>query len=220
MSGAAPAPFAIPHSRLILSMDGLVLREILLDREQITVGRKPYNEVCIDDLSISGEHLRITTIFGDAFLEDLDSTNGTYVNDKPVTRRVLAPNDVISLGKYRLRYIVPPERLQSARTGSDRSADENEPNEEAAKSSAQGFYLRVLNGSYAGRLIALDKSRSVFRARGVVVAVLRRHNGYVLTPLEGPPPIVDGQLTEEEVMLVEKAKIDLAGVTLEFVRKT
>ncbi|MDR1463493.1 MAG: FHA domain-containing protein [Azoarcus sp.] len=91
--------------KLILSMDGLVLKEIALTRERTSIGRKPVNDIQIDNLSISGLHAVITHILGDAFLEDLNSTNGTYVNGQPVKKHVLHNNDVIELGKYRIKYL-------------------------------------------------------------------------------------------------------------------
>ncbi|MFN3983927.1 MAG: FHA domain-containing protein [Rhodocyclaceae bacterium] len=91
--------------KLILSMDGLVLKEIALDKERITIGRKPNNDVQIDNLAISGQHAIITTILNDAFLEDRNSTNGTYVNGQPIKKHVLQNNDIVELGKYRLRFI-------------------------------------------------------------------------------------------------------------------
>ncbi|MDR2689028.1 MAG: FHA domain-containing protein [Azoarcus sp.] len=92
--------------KLILSMDGLVLKEIVLSKERTLIGRKPNNDIQIDNLSISGQHAVITTILDDAFLEDLNSTNGTYVNGQPVKKHVLHNNDVIELGKYRIKYLV------------------------------------------------------------------------------------------------------------------
>lgn len=92
--------------KLILSMDGLVLKEIVLNKERISIGRKPNNDIQIDNLAISGQHAVITCILNDAFLEDQNSTNGTYVNGQPVKKHVLHNNDVIELGKYRLKYIV------------------------------------------------------------------------------------------------------------------
>ncbi len=91
--------------KLILSMDGLVLKEIELTKERISIGRKPHNDIQIDNLAISGEHAVITTIIDDAFLEDQNSTNGTYVNGQPVKKHVLQNNDLIELGKYRLKFI-------------------------------------------------------------------------------------------------------------------
>ncbi len=92
-------------AKLILSMDGLVLKEIPLSKERTTIGRKPHNDIQIDNLAVSGEHAVIVTILADSFLEDLGSTNGTCVNGKTVKKHFLQNNDVIELGKYKLKYI-------------------------------------------------------------------------------------------------------------------
>jgi pSer/pThr/pTyr-binding forkhead associated (FHA) protein len=92
-------------AKLILSMDGLVLKEIPLTKERTTLGRKPHNDIQIDNLAVSGEHAVIVTILNDSFLEDLGSTNGTVVNGNPVKKHFLQNNDVIELGKYKLKFI-------------------------------------------------------------------------------------------------------------------
>ncbi|MFO1405694.1 MAG: FHA domain-containing protein [Azonexus sp.] len=92
-------------AKLILSMDGLVLKEISLNKERVTIGRKPHNDIQIDNLAISGEHAAIVTILNDSFLEDLNSTNGTLVNGQPVKKHFLRNNDVVELGKYKLKYV-------------------------------------------------------------------------------------------------------------------
>jgi len=92
-------------AKLILSMDGLVLKEIPLTKERTTIGRKPHNDIQIDNLAVSGEHAVIVTILNDSFLEDLGSTNGTVVNGNPIKKHFLQNNDVVELGKYRLKFI-------------------------------------------------------------------------------------------------------------------
>ena len=92
-------------AKLILSMDGLVLKEIPLAKERTTIGRKPHNDIQIDNLAVSGEHAVIVTILNDSFLEDLGSTNGTLVNGNPVKKHFLQNNDVIELGKYKLKFV-------------------------------------------------------------------------------------------------------------------
>lgn len=92
-------------AKLILSMDGLVLKEIPLTKERITIGRKPHNDVQIDNLAVSGEHAVIVTILNDSFLEDLGSTNGTVVNGNPIKKHFLQNNDVVELGKYKLKFV-------------------------------------------------------------------------------------------------------------------
>jgi pSer/pThr/pTyr-binding forkhead associated (FHA) protein len=92
-------------AKLILSMDGLVLKEIPLTKERTTIGRKAHNDIQIDNLAVSGEHAVIVTILNDSFMEDLGSTNGTLVNGNPVKKHFLQNNDVIELGKYKLKFI-------------------------------------------------------------------------------------------------------------------
>src|SRR5262249_45734388 len=92
-------------AKLILSMDGLVLKEIPLTKERTTIGRKPHNDIQIDNLAVSGEHAVIVTILNDSFLEDLGSTNGTVVNGNPIKKHFLQNNDVIELGKYKLKFM-------------------------------------------------------------------------------------------------------------------
>ncbi len=92
-------------AKLILSMDGLVLKEIPLSKERTTIGRKAHNDIQIDNLAVSGEHAVIVTILNDSFMEDLGSTNGTLVNGNPVKKHFLQNNDVIELGKYKLKFM-------------------------------------------------------------------------------------------------------------------
>jgi pSer/pThr/pTyr-binding forkhead associated (FHA) protein len=91
--------------KLILSLDGQVLKEYEVNKERMTIGRKPHNDVQIDNLAVSGEHAMIMTILNDSFLEDLGSTNGTLVNGQPVKKHFLQNNDVIEIGKYKLKYV-------------------------------------------------------------------------------------------------------------------
>src|SRR5438477_11514624 len=92
-------------AKLILSMDGLVLKEIPLAKERTTIGRKPHNDIQIDNLAVSGEHAVIVTILNDSFLEDLGSTNGTVVNGNPIKKHFLQNNELIELGKYQLKLV-------------------------------------------------------------------------------------------------------------------
>jgi len=93
-------------AKLILSIDGSVIREIPLNKDRVTIGRKPQNDVPIENLAVSGEHACIVTILDDSFLEDLGSTNGTLVNGNPIKKHILQNNDVIEIGKYKMKYVV------------------------------------------------------------------------------------------------------------------
>src|SRR5438552_1096703 len=101
-------------AKLILSMDGLVLKEIPLTKERTTIGRKPHNDIQIDNLAVSGEHAVIVTILNDSFLEDLGSTNGTVVNGNPIKKHFLQNNDVVELGKYKLKFVGEPAAAAGA----------------------------------------------------------------------------------------------------------
>src|SRR5216117_1842977 len=92
-------------AKLILSMDGLVLKEIPLTKERTPIGRKPHTDIQIDNRAVSGEHAVIVTILNDSFLEDLGSTNGTVVNGNPIKKHFLQNNDVVELGKYKLKFV-------------------------------------------------------------------------------------------------------------------
>jgi pSer/pThr/pTyr-binding forkhead associated (FHA) protein len=93
-------------AKLILSLDGSVIREIPLDKERITIGRRPQNDIQIENLAVSGEHACVVTILNDSFLEDLGSTNGTLVNGNPIKKHILQNNDVVEIGKYKMKYVV------------------------------------------------------------------------------------------------------------------
>jgi hypothetical protein len=92
-------------AKLILSMDGVVLQEYALNKERMTIGRKAHNDIVIDNLAVSGEHAAIVTIQNDSFLEDLDSTNGVTVNGMATKKHFLQNNDVVEIGKYKLKYL-------------------------------------------------------------------------------------------------------------------
>lgn len=91
-------------AKLIFSLDGKMLAEFAVDKERITIGRRPSNDIHIDNLAVSGEHAMILTMGKDSFLEDLNSTNGTMVNHKLIKKHVLQNNDVIEFGKFQLKY--------------------------------------------------------------------------------------------------------------------
>lgn len=92
-------------ARLILSLDGQTLAEYNMTKERYTVGRLPDNDIRIDNAAVSGHHSLIINILNDSFLEDLNSTNGTYVNGKLIKKHALQHDDVITVGHHQLRYI-------------------------------------------------------------------------------------------------------------------
>lgn len=90
--------------KLILKFNEAVLKEIPLDREQLTIGRKPDNDVVIDNPAVSGHHAKLARVQAVYFLEDLGSTNGTFVNEKKIDKKQLRDGDRVTIGKHLLLF--------------------------------------------------------------------------------------------------------------------
>ena len=215
-------------AKLILSMDGLVLKEIPLTKERMSVGRRPTNDIQIDNLAISGEHAAVVTILNDSFLEDLNSTNGTLVNSQPVKKHFLKNGDVVELGKYKLKYVseqaqpvaaaadfektmlIRPNSLKPAAEAAAASvataaALTSQPLPQAAAptpaaAEAPIGVIQLLNGSNAGRELVLTKTLTSLGKPGVQVAVIaRRPHGYFLTHVEGQSyPLINGKAIDAQ----------------------
>jgi hypothetical protein len=133
-------------AKLILSMDGLVLKEIPLTKERLTIGRKAHNDIQIDNLAVSGEHAAVVTILNDSFLEDLNSTNGTLVNGQSVKKHFLKNGDIIEFSKYKLKYLVDaPSPHQTA----DFAADVPLASKRSKAEPAMGYAARSLQAATA-----------------------------------------------------------------------
>ena len=90
--------------KMIVSIDGVVIKEVQLTKERTTLGRRPYNDIVIDNLAVSGEHAVFHMHGEEVEVEDLGSTNGTYVNGKAAKRQPLRNGDTIEVGKYKIRF--------------------------------------------------------------------------------------------------------------------
>jgi hypothetical protein len=209
---------------LILSMDGLVLKEISLDKHRITIGRKSHNDVQIENPAISGEHAAIVTILNDSFLEDLDSTNGTMVNGRRVQKHALRHNDIIEMGKYRLKYLNDPtpdgenEKIAvppPEDTGLVLSAPD------ALPAPVSNAILYVLNGTMIGHEMVLSKDETTLGKPGVQIAkVIRQPQGYSIVRVEGDAPSVNGQPINAPCRLLkEHDEIEVVGVKMMFAFK-
>ena len=235
-------------AKLILSMDGLVLKEIPLVKERTTIGRKPHNDIQIDNLAVSGEHAVIVTILNDSFLEDLGSTNGTLVNGNTVKKHFLQNNDIIELGKYKLKYIAeagqqaaaaaadfektmvlrPAQMKAAAQQASAAAAASAAPAAAPAAPAAPPRpaqplgAIQILSGGNAGKELELSKPLTTLGKPGVQVAVLtRRPQGYFITSVEGTShPTVNGQtIGTAPHPLKDHDLIEIAGVKMEFFLK-
>ncbi|MEF8734465.1 MAG: FHA domain-containing protein [Candidatus Accumulibacter meliphilus] len=224
-------------AKLILSMDGLVLKEIPLLKERMSIGRKGHNDIQIDNMAISGEHAAVVTILNDSFLEDLNSTNGTLVNGQSVKKHFLKDGDVIELGKYKMKYLVaavaPGEtadydksmlfrsgRLPDVATlGDSMVAAAGRPVAAVLGAATPAAAIQLLSGSNAGRELLLTKTLTTLGKPGLQVAVIaRRPHGYFLTHVEGASfPTVNGQaLGAQAHRLEDHDVLEIAGVRMEF----
>jgi pSer/pThr/pTyr-binding forkhead associated (FHA) protein len=181
-------------AKLILSMDGLVLKEIPLSKDRTTIGRKPHNDIQIDNLAVSGEHAVIVTVLADSFLEDLGSTNGTFVNGKTVKKHFLQNNDVIELGKYKLKYISDTlpgatkaadfEKTMVLRPGAVRKPPEPHPPEAGAVETAPAGMPPAAGAPVAGTATSHADTQVGITAASVAAAAPSRRA--TLKLLSGP----------------------------------
>ena len=226
-------------AKLLLKLNAQILKEIPFDHDVLTVGRKPDNTVVIDHPAVSGYHCRVLREEKGFFLEDLDSTNGTYLNEKRVMRAALRDKDVIGLAKHALVFVdekpaLPPDETLAM------SSDELDA---AAKAAARANPhpklkdkiggLRVLKGivgeveyelkglsTYIGKSDRVQipiKGAGLFGgAPEVAASIHRKPEGYVLVAVEDGYPAVNGARVRGQVVLNDGDLIDCGGTTLQF----
>jgi len=223
--------------KLVVSLDGVVIKEVQITKDKTTLGRRPYNDIVIDNLAVSGEHAVLQMVGADVFIEDLNSTNGTYINGKAVKKQLLAHNDTVEIGKYKIKYLVDDgtdyEKTMIMKPGS--SAPQATYSHGFAQTKAQspnsGFgsfgqavipgSIKVLNGAAAGREVALTKVVTTVGKPGVQVAsITKRPGGYVFAHVEGASrPTVNGNpLVGDTLHLKNGDVIELAGTQMQFVQ--
>mgnify|MGYP001211636399 CR=1 FL=1 len=214
-------------AKMIVSIDGVVIKDVQLTKERTTLGRRPYNDIVIDNLAVSGEHAVIHMTDDGVEIEDLDSTNGTYVNAKAVTRQELRNGDIIEVGKYKIRFLQEAEGENFEKTMLVKpgmvSPSMVAPRAAAAATPQAAVPLsaviRVMSGAAAGREVALLKVVTTIGKPGVAVAsITKRHKGHVLAHVEGPDrPLLNGTpMGEAPVPLKHGDRITLAGTEMQF----
>ena len=225
--------------KLIVSLDGVVIKEVQITKDKTTLGRRPYNDIVIDNLAVSGEHAVLQMVGADVFIEDLNSTNGTYINGKAVKKQLLAGNDTIEVGKYKIKFVVEDgtdyEKTMIMKPGQMAGMSPGQPatarnsgfapmagaNGAAGGSSAGPATIRVMNGAAAGREVVLTKVVTTVGKPGVQVAsITKRPTGYVLAHVEGTarPMVNSSPLVGETVGLKNGDVIELAGTQMQFVQ--
>ena len=216
--------------KMIVSIDGVVIKEVQLTKDRTSLGRRPYNDIVIDNLAVSGEHAVLQMSGNEVYLEDLNSTNGTYVNGKAVKKQLLQNSDTVEIGKYKIKYVneaanagfektmvikagsaglVPPAGVPAAAAVAVGAA----PGPNAA--------IKVMSGAAAGREVALVKVVTTIGKPGVAVAAItKRPHGFVVAHVEGTDkPYLNGApIGAEPVTLKNGDVLELAGTQMQFVQ--
>jgi pSer/pThr/pTyr-binding forkhead associated (FHA) protein len=228
-------------ARLILSLEGQVLAEYNLNKERYTIGRYPDNDIRIDNPAVSGHHSLIINILNDSFLEDLNSTNGTYVNGKLIKKHSLQHGDVITAGHHQLRFVEDNEvrdtEFETTMVIAPHQALAPEPAPATLQRSVTldavatspslvkpplKAKLQVLSGAFAGREMELAKTLTTLGRPGVqVAAISRRADGFYIVLVDSAKaddfPLVNGaSIGAQARHLEDNDVIQIAGVKMGF----
>ena len=208
-----------------------LIKEVQITKDKTTLGRRPYNDIVIDNLAVSGEHAAIQLVGHEVYIEDLGSTNGTYINGKAVKKQLLEANDSVEIGKYKIKCINDGAPTDFERTmamgmggvveagNSIPSGVDSLPSDLPALGPAN---IKVISGAATGREVALTKIVTTIGKPGVAVAaVTKRPQGYVMSHVEGSnKPTLNGELIgAEPVLLKHGDMLELAGVQMQFVQQ-
>jgi pSer/pThr/pTyr-binding forkhead associated (FHA) protein len=223
--------------KMIVSIDGVVIKEVQLTKDRTSLGRRPYNDIVIDNLAVSGEHAVLQLTGNEVYLEDLNSTNGTYVNGKAVKKQLLQNNDTVEIGKYKIKFIneapgvtfektmimkagmVPPVMPKPA-APAGAAASQGAETASAELGGLTGS-IKVLSGAAAGREVPLVKVVTTIGKPGVAVAAItKRPHGFVVAHVEGSnkPTINGAAIGAEPVTLKNGDLLELAGTQMQFVQ--
>ncbi len=197
--------------KMIVSLDGVVIKEVQLSKDRTSLGRRPYNDIVIDNLAVSGEHAVLQMSGGEVYVEDLNSTNGTYVNGKTVKKQLLQNGDFVEIGKYRIQYagesgMAVPTQAAAATPGG---------------TAAAGASIKVLSGVASGREVPLVKVVTTIGKPGVAVAAItHRAQSFVIAHVEGEgKALLNGvPVGTEPVALKNGDMFELAGTKMQFLQ--
>jgi pSer/pThr/pTyr-binding forkhead associated (FHA) protein len=208
--------------KMIVSIDGVVIKEVQLTKDRTTLGRRPYNDIVIDNLAVSGEHAVMQMSGSDVFLEDLNSTNGTYVNGKAIKKQQLQNADTIEIGKYKIKFVNDGATDQYEKTMVINSGAVVQPAvAPEPPPSVPSAAIKVMSGAAAGREVPLVKVVTTIGKPGVAVAAItRRPHGYVVALVEGVTlPTLNGQaISTDAVQLRHGDLLELAGTQMQFIQ--
>jgi pSer/pThr/pTyr-binding forkhead associated (FHA) protein len=189
-------------SKIIISHDGKVLQEVQLSKDRVTIGRHPQCDVVIEHRHVSAQHAAITTVLDESMIEDLGSTNGTFVNGRRINKHSLVDHDRVVLAMIQIEFIAGPVAVSKA----------------AAASMPLG-YVEVRSGPHTGKKLPLGKPLTTLGTPGtMVLAISRTPDGYMAAHIDGavPPGINGAPLGTQPRKLVTGDLIDLGGTQMAF----
>jgi hypothetical protein len=199
--------------QLIASVEGVEIKHVYLQKDRTTLGRSADNDIVFDNMVVSGHHCCFDLQgLADVFIEDLHSTNGTYINGKMVNRQLLHDGEIISIGNFRIRYLATSKRPEFAETAAMKLDTLGNPAKPA-------HAIFLLTGSSAGLEVPVVKAVSTFGKPGVsVVAVSHRRDGFYVAHLDGfATPTLNGDaIGADAVMLSNHDVVELAGTRMLF----
>jgi pSer/pThr/pTyr-binding forkhead associated (FHA) protein len=218
--------------KMIVSIDGVVIKEVQLTKERTTLGRRPYNDIVIDNLAVSGEHAVLHMTGNEVQIEDLNSTNGSYVNGKAVKKQALQSGDVVEVGKYKIKYVgdaseqgfEKTQMVTPAQAAAMAAAQaSNAPSRSGPESGfgATKAAIKVLTGAASGREVPLTKVVTTIGKPGVAVAAItKRAHGFVVHHVEGAgnPSLNGAPIGVDPVPLKNGDLIELAGTQMQFIQ--
>jgi pSer/pThr/pTyr-binding forkhead associated (FHA) protein len=206
--------------KMIVSIDGVVIKEVQLTKDRTSLGRRPYNDIVIDNLAVSGEHAVLQMVGNEVFVEDLNSTNGTYLNGRAVKKQQLQNADTVEIGKYKIKYMNEAEGPEYEKTMMAPSGSAA-ASAVVAAAAVTGAVIKVMSGAAAGREVALVKVVTTIGKPGsAVAAITKRPHGFVIAHVAGEEKtMINGApLGAEPVALKNGDTLELAGTHMQFVQ--
>ena len=216
-------------AKIIVTLDENLIKVVPLSKERMTLGRRPYNDIVVDNLAVSGEHAALQAIGDEFYIEDLNSTNGTFINGKKIKRQILQAGDVIEVGKYAIKYARDTLDLQAAKlaAGSEDAANEERVmNDEKLNLFEQTRFaevyvaIKILSGTSTGKEMPLVKVVTTIGKPGeAVIAITKRPKSYVVAHVEGASrPTLNGvSFGIDAVPLKNGDLFELAGTAMQFI---
>ncbi len=220
-------------SKLIMTLDGAVVKEYPIDKDSISIGRKHGNDIQLNDLTVSGRHALIVVMGEHTYVDDLGSTNGTLLNGARVAKTLIKPGDVIQIGNYQFTYFTdddteyePTMFIQAEVEDTQVMKMDNAPAE--ANKVIRGERLagvKLMNGPMARKVLELRKPFNTIGFNGIKMAMIARNaDNYTISALKSNKlrrandiPMLNGKpISMEAVKLKENDLIELAGTQMQF----